>query len=301
VPGKTPQPAGRVAVECPHCGFKQLESPFAKSTFCRKCSEHYELGKPKAEPKPSEGRTSLLARFGGLFARNTTRDITCFHCGAVQTVSNSATSSLCPHCSTYIDLSDFKIAAAFSRSVETQGKVRILPKGDVTSARIACSEAYIQGKLRGNLFSTGEVRVKLKGKLPGGLDVNRLVIERRSEVEAVRAIKARSVEVAGKLSARLHVDGTVTIAKKGWLEGTVYAKGINVEKGGVFLGELIIGRQELSQPELLPMEPPERDASAAGRDASAAGPGSGSSPGSGRGPGSAAADAEPGDLKFGVG
>jgi cytoskeletal protein CcmA (bactofilin family) len=251
VPSQTPQSAGKVAVECPHCGFKQLESPFAKSTFCRKCSEHFDLG--KAVPGPRKEQPSLLSRLSSLFAGKSTRDVACFGCGATQTVSSSARSSICPQCSAYLDLSDFKIASTFSRSVETQGKFHATSKGDVTSAKISCGQAYIEGKLRGTLSCNGLTQIKLKGKLLGALDVNRLVIERRSEVEIVRPVKAHSVEILGKVSARLHVEGAVLISKRGWLEGTVYARSITVEKGGVFLGELIIGKQELTQPELLPL------------------------------------------------
>ena len=210
---KTPQSAGKITVECPHCHFKQLESPFAKSTFCRKCSEHYELGKPA--PEPRETQPSLLARLSGFLGGKTTREITCFGCGAVQTVSSSAKSSICPACS-----------------------------------------AYIEGKLRGNLVCTGEAHIRMKGKLLGALDVKKLIFDKRCEVEIIRPVKAQAVEVSGKVSAHLHVDGTVTITKRGWLEGTIYAKGINVEKGGVFMGELVIGRTEMSQPELLPLDPP---------------------------------------------
>ena len=259
---QAPQTAGKVTVECPHCHFKQLESPFAKSTFCRKCSEHFDLG--KSVPEPRETRTTLLARVSEFFGGKTTRDVTCFGCGAVQTVSSSAKSSICPQCSAYIDLSDFKISSTFSRSVETQGRVHVTSKGDVTSAKISCGEAYIEGKLRGNLVCTGEATIRMKGKLLGALEVRNLVFDKKCEVEIIRPIKAQAVEVSGKVSARLHVDGTVTITKKGWLEGTIYAKGINVEKGGVFMGELVIGKHEFSQPELLPLDPPRKDAPAPG-------------------------------------
>ncbi|MEI6351607.1 MAG: polymer-forming cytoskeletal protein [Verrucomicrobiota bacterium] len=255
---KTPQSAGKTAVECPHCGFKQLESPFAKSTFCRKCSEHYDLGKPL--PEPQEARPTLFSRLGGLFSRQTTREITCFDCGTIQTVSSSAKSSICPHCSAYVDLSDFKINSTFSRSVQTQGIVKIGSKGDVTSARVACSDAFIQGKVRGNLLCTGTASINLKGKLAGTLEVNRLVIQKRSVVEIVRTVKAKSVEISGKVSATLNVDGMLTITKRGRLEGTVYAKAVTIEKGGVFLGELIIGNQQLSQPDLPVAEAPEEPA-----------------------------------------
>ena len=250
---QTPQSAGKVAVTCPLCGFKQLESPYAKSTFCRKCGGHYEPGKSK--PILTKEEPSFFERLGGIFSRQKTRDITCFDCAAVQTVSNSSTSSICPHCSAYIDLSDFKIKTAFSRMIQTQGTVTIGSNADVTSSKIACREAYVGGKLRGNLLCTGTAYVKWKGKISGSIEAKQLVVAKRSEVEFVRPIKVKSAEISGKVSGSLHVDGTLKITKRGWLEGSVYARGIVVEKGGVFLGELVIGQASFVQPELAEAEP----------------------------------------------
>ena len=197
-------------------------------------------------------RPTLLARFGAFLSRHKTRQITCFDCAAVQTVSSSSSSSLCPNCSAYIDLSDFKINTVFSRVIQTQGTVTIGSKADVTSSKVACREAYLKGKLRGNLLCTGTAHIKLKGKITGFLEAGHVAVAKRSEVEFVRTVKARSMEIAGKVSANLQVDGTVKITKRGRLEGTVHAKGIVVEKGGVFQGELIIAPASLNHPALSP-------------------------------------------------
>ncbi|MDD5350210.1 MAG: polymer-forming cytoskeletal protein [Chthoniobacteraceae bacterium] len=247
--GQTPPSAGKVALTCPHCGFKQLESPYTKSTFCRKCGEYYEPG--KAKPVLRNEHPSLLARVSKFLARNKTREITCFDCGAVQTVSSSSTSSICPQCSAYIDLSDFKINTAFSRMVQTQGTVTIGAKADVTSSKVACREALLEGKLRGNLLCTGTATIKYKGKISGSVEAKHILVAKRSDVEFVRVLKAKSVEIAGKVSANLHIDGIVTITKRGRLDGTVYARGIVVEKGGIFLGELVIGQSTFVQQELI--------------------------------------------------
>ena len=47
----------------------------------------------------------------------------------------------------------------------------------------------------------------------------------------------------GKALAKIIAE-RVVINKGGWLEGTVYARAITVEKGGVFSGELFIGQEE---------------------------------------------------------
>ena len=31
----------KVSVECPHCGFKQMEYAAARSTLCRQCGKHF--------------------------------------------------------------------------------------------------------------------------------------------------------------------------------------------------------------------------------------------------------------------
>ena len=179
------------------------------------------------------------------------RDICCFSCGHRQQVSSAAQSSLCPQCSSYVDLRDFKIAGPFGRSIQTQGEIVITAKGDVTSAKMACGSAQIEGKLRGQLLCTGEARVKVQGRFLGDLDAHRLIIEKKANVEFARVVKARGVEVHGKVSANITCEGCVTVAAGGALEGVIHARSINVEKGGFFTGELVIGQEELTQADLL--------------------------------------------------
>ena len=50
---------------------------------------------------------------------------------------------------------------------------------------------------------------------------------------------------------------TVAIQKKGALEGDVTARAITVEKGGMFSGQLVIGRAGLTQGELLQEQKPD--------------------------------------------
>lgn len=243
---------GKDNVVCPHCGFQQLESAFARTTICRKCSQHYTIVRPGEKPEAAPAEKGwLLTKVGALVKRETTRQVRCFSCGAGQTVSSSAKSSICPACASYIDLRDFKISTLFSRTVETQGVITITAKGEVTSAKLACSEAWLYGNLRGNLLSTGTTHVKLKGKVLGALDAHHLIVEKGANVEFVRPVKVGSAEIFGRVSARLMAEGVVAIRKTGAVEGAVFSKGITVDKGGLFSGELSIGRQEAEQSELL--------------------------------------------------
>lgn len=258
----TPKQPEKVSADCPHCGFSQLESAHAKSTFCRKCGQHYSIEKLLAKEVASLKGPSLFSKLSKMVSGEKIREIVCFSCGHHQQVSSLAQSSQCPACSSYVDLRDFKIAGPFGRSIQTQGEVIVTAKGDVTSAKIACGSALIEGKLRGILFCTGETRIKAQGKFLGTVEANELVIDKKAAVEFSRVVKAKSVSIEGKTSASIECEGCVTIASGGTLEGTVRAKAITVEKGGIFSGDLFIGEANLAQGELLEEAPKEEPAPA---------------------------------------
>lgn len=240
----SPRQPEKISADCPHCGFSQLESPYAKSTFCRKCGQHYNVEKPLHKEAEMVRGPSIFDRFSKLVSGEKIRKVCCFSCQHRQEVSSSAQSSLCPSCGSYIDLRDLKISGPFGRSIQTQGEIHVTSKGDLNSAKAACGSAILEGKLRGVLVCNGVVRVKAHGKILGGIEAHELLIEKRCDVEFVRTLKAHSVEIHGKISARIICETAVAIHKGGYLEGTVYAKSINVEKGGVFSGELFIGNAD---------------------------------------------------------
>jgi cytoskeletal protein CcmA (bactofilin family) len=195
-----------------------------------------------------------MQRFDGLWKSKRTRVIECFDCHRKQEVSGAATSTICPSCSAHIDLSDYKIATSFSRSIRTIGEVHVTAKGDLSSSSVRCRRAVIEGRLRGNLDSAGPIIMYASGKIPGKLSASEMVIEKRAHVQFFRRVRVGTIEIRGRMSGEIVADGLVTIRKNGALEGNVTAKAINVEKGGTFSGQLVIGKGGLQQAELLPAE-----------------------------------------------
>lgn len=187
---------------------------------------------------------SIFDKISKIVSGEKVRKVRCFSCQHRQEVSSSAQSSLCPSCGSYIDLRDMKISGPFGRSIQTQGEIYVTSKGELTSARAACGSAILEGKLRGTLICNGLVRVKTHGKILGAIETHDLIIEKKCDAEFVRTLKAHSVEVNGRISARIVCETAVTINKGGYLEGAVYARSISVDKGGVFSGELFIGQAE---------------------------------------------------------
>lgn len=184
---------------------------------------------------------SIFDKLSRFISREHIREVSCFSCDAKQQLSSAAESTSCPKCGSYIDLRDFKISGPFGRSIQTQGEVDITSKGDATSQRILCGGARIEGKMRGNMRCTGVVRIKLDGKLIGGVEAGSVVVEKKSNVEFAKPIHAKSVEISGKTVAEVFCDGKVTITKTGSLIGVIHARAIVIDKGGIFSGDLHIG------------------------------------------------------------
>jgi cytoskeletal protein CcmA (bactofilin family)/ribosomal protein S27E len=256
----------KVSVECPHCGFKQDEYAAAKSTMCRQCGAHFVPAAPRppsivttrARPEfgkeaPSVG-ASLMQRLDALWKSKRSNVVECFDCQRTQEVSGAATSTICPSCSSHIDLSDYKITTNFSRSIRTRGEVYVTTKGDLSSSSVRCQRAVIEGRLRGNLDCAGRIVINTSGKIPGRLSASELIVEKRSEVQFFRRVRVGNIEIRGRVLGEVVADGMVTIRKNGVLEGNVMAKAINVEKGGTFSGQVVVGKADLQQAELLPGE-----------------------------------------------
>jgi len=235
----------------------------AKSTMCRQCGRSFVPGTPKPglslrpapastnEPAPS--RESFgLGRIEGLWKGQRNRVVACFECKRKHEVSDAATSTNCPGCSAHIDLRDYKITTSFSRSIRTRGELHLTSKGDLSSTSVVVKSALIEGKLRGNLQCEETATINYIGKIPGRLTANYVLVERKSDVQCFRRIRAGSIDIKGKMSAEVIATGPVNIHKTGILEGNVTAKSINIEKGGIFTGQLVIGQADLTQAELLP-------------------------------------------------
>jgi cytoskeletal protein CcmA (bactofilin family) len=109
----------------------------------------------------------------------------------------------------------------------------------------------IEGRLRGNLECEESATVNFVGKIPGRLTANYVCIERKADVQCFRRMRVGSIDIKGRLTAEIIATGSVNIHKTGVLDGNVTAKSINIDQGGLFSGQLVIGQAALMQGELL--------------------------------------------------
>jgi cytoskeletal protein CcmA (bactofilin family) len=239
-----------------------MEYAAAKSSICRQCGRSFTPFAPKpglklrtAEEAPApETSPSIFGKLEDFWKRQTSSVVECFECKRKQQVSGAATSTICPSCSTHIDLRDYKITSGFSRSIRTRGNVHLSGKGDLGSSSVECQSALIEGRLRGNLHCD-TATVNFSGKIPGRISARLVIVERKADIHCFRTVRAEHVEIKGRMSGEI-IAQSVTVHRKGSLEGDVTARAISVEKGGVFSGQLAIGQIGLSQGELLAEQKP---------------------------------------------
>ena len=117
---------------------------------------------------------------------------------------------------------------------------------------VTCRSALIEGKMRGNMNCLGTATINFVGKIPGRLVAHSVVVDRKSDVHFFRRVQVKTIEIRGRMTGEIVAEGAVVIHRNALLDGNVTAKSISVEKGGIFMGQLIIGTSGLAQAELLP-------------------------------------------------
>src|SRR5260221_11788835 len=99
--------------------------------------------------------------------------------------------------------------------------------------------------MRGALTGATEVLIRLKEKLSGSIEAPLEIIDKKSEGECVRPIRADLVEVYGIISARIISNGKVVVKRAGSHRGAVNARSFIVATGGHFCGDCSIGQSQL--------------------------------------------------------
>ena len=214
------------------------------------------LREPDESPKPGTAQPSttlshLRFKFGQYFRGPNSLLVRCFECGGEHEVAAAAQSATCRHCGAYVDLQNYKINGSFSREIKTCGSLLVLARADLASSKVICGSATIYGKVRANVYSSGDIAVRYEGKIYGEMEGRSLHIEKGADVEFVRPLKFASAEIDGRMTGQLFSDGHVLIRRTGHLSGSVAAKAFTVEQGGGFDGEITISPQETFESALL--------------------------------------------------
>jgi cytoskeletal protein CcmA (bactofilin family) len=231
----------RIEIQCPHCGNVQLEPELAQSTNCRKCGGYIQLEKGRQSTGPREAHL-YSPPFQKVEEAKGRIEIQCPHCGNLQLEAESAKSTYCRKCSSYIKLEKSRKPAAlhepqsrsisvfqnlpglfgvqrtfFARCFECPGE-REVPKSATSTLCPKCG-AYIDLQdYRISSIYTRSIRT-------GG----RLIVTNKGDLIGRRTF-CGSAEIQGSVRGQLICTGTVRIKLKGKLNGSIEAKTVCIEK-----------------------------------------------------------------------
>lgn len=229
----------QVQVECPHCGHFQSESKSWLGTICRACGSYFSnssLGNGKIVQTPVVPVPEIPQR-----------EIFCHRCGFTTKVSPLALNCSCGGCSASISLRKVVISGRVSRWIDTRDTLLVLQGASLFAPLAICREAVLLGKIAGVLLVEEQCRVEGRGVQPVQLRAGTLRIERGAEIKFPYPVQADEILVRGSLHGDLYCSGRVTIARRGLVHGRVFARSIQMERGGDLVGPLRIG----------PVDPPE--------------------------------------------
>ncbi len=271
-----PPRLAKQAVTCPKCGASQQESSGVISTFCRSCSQHFEVSARPEPPRPAAAGPGwgeklqpltqrleplgqrLLILFEPWLLRYATeieglrklyerwrppqfRRVRCHECGRIHEAPFVAGSTSCPGCNSHIELGDVTIDKRVRRVVRTRGELIIKKFGYLNSDLTICGAADIGGGAAGKVFCDGETKIRTSGRLNCEIGSRRLRVEKGADVMVAHPIRVHDMVVRGKITARIYCNGTLRVLKRGFLRGQVHARSITVDKGGLLAAELNIG------------------------------------------------------------
>lgn len=170
------------------------------------------------------------------------RQVVCFDCQAQHRVSGSATSTICPGCSTYIDLRDIVVKERNSQRIRTRGDVTVEKKGSLLGTSVHCGNITVQGTISGSIYASGEVLLKSDGKIIGEVRCRRFVLERKCEVQCLQPVHAEEIEIHGHVTGHFYASRNVLISRHASLSGSVSSQSLTVEPGGMVNGQMQVLR-----------------------------------------------------------
>jgi cytoskeletal protein CcmA (bactofilin family) len=191
-----------------------------------------------AQDTPLVARAESLAapRPPGGTAGESRRVVMCFECQATHKVAIASASTICPGCSTCIDLRNVEINDRTNRRIRTRGDVVVLKKGALLGSSIHCGNLTVYGSVAGSIHAAGYIRLKSDGKFLGEVRCRRFILERKCEVQCLQPVYAEEVEIHGRAGGHFRASRCITLSRHASLTGSATAQSITVEPGAVLNG-----------------------------------------------------------------
>ncbi len=201
-----------------------------KPSIYRKHAASHEKGSPTAG-------TSNKARLNPLISRDRKREVQCFDCEKSHEILADSQSTLCPFCGSYINLENFDIRELSNSRIQTRGNVFVHKRGSITGTTIHCHNLTIEGEIRGGAECSGDFVVRRTGKINGPVSGDRVIVERRAQVEFMSAVEAREVIIDGDVTGSIICQNLI-LRKRATLEGDLTVTTLSIEGGACHNGNI---------------------------------------------------------------
>ncbi len=165
------------------------------------------------------------------------RDVICYECGRRSKVPAAALSANCIHCHAHLRMTDIDLKPNSSRlTVRTLGNVTVLPEAILSQLSIVCHNLHLLGKGSGTFRCSGMLKISSDSKVDGEVTAGSLLVERGADVIFVHGVKARTVEIYGRVTGRVEASGNVVLHRGAELCGNCYAPMLIVKSGATHRG-----------------------------------------------------------------
>lgn len=125
--------------------------------------------------------------------------------------------------------------------VDTRGHLRIERGAHLASTLALCGDATIAGRISGALVCTGKLQMLCGGIHPVRIEAEQIHIGKNVHFQCPYPVVGGDMDVRGHLHANIVCRGKLRIRRGAAVEGSVFARSIQVDRGGNLKGELKIG------------------------------------------------------------
>lgn len=194
-------------------------------------------------PEGERNRRVALTSFSSARSKRVevpTREVVCYECGRRSRVPAAALSANCIHCHAHLDMSDIELRPGTRRlTVRTLGNITILQDAVLSHLSLVCHNLTVQGRVSGDFTCNGTMQLSASSRIEGRVRVGKLLVDKGVSAVFSLGVKAREVEVFGRVTGRVDAESSVVLHRDAELCGDCYCPELVQEDGASLFGRWI--------------------------------------------------------------
>ena len=241
--GQAPPPRGRLSGLMDRARGKTVPVPAPRMALApRSPAMPIHITGQGSEDAPVIATAASLnsGKNSGAFTKDPPREVLCLECSSTHKVAAASTSTICPGCSTYIDLRNIEIKDRTNQRIRTRGDVVVEKKGALLGTSIHCGHLTLYGTVSGSIYASGDLTLKADQRIIGEIRCRRFILEKKCAAHCLQPVHAAEVEIHGHATGHFYATGSITLHRHAILDGSVTAQSIIVAPGAVLNGQVLV-------------------------------------------------------------